>query len=287
MDFDAMRSVFGGKLTQSQVDGLNFINDAWEKYGDGDVRKFAYVLATAAHETDMTMEPVTENLNYTSAARIQQVWPKRFPAISDAQPFVKKAQSLANKVYGNRTELGNNETNDGWTYRGRGYAQITGKGLYEKVGKLIGEDLVKYPDLAKRPEYAAKALVVGIMRGMFTGKKLSDYINDSATDYVGARRCVNADVVANGPKIAKLAQSFIPAITPISKPSTPKQDTFDGGDNEGIIGKPETVTVNVPTGTNTVTTPIQQPSNASRGVAVLIAILGAGATALAKAFGVF
>lgn len=283
MDFEKVRSVFGGKLTQSQVDGLNFINDAWEKYGDGDVRKFAYVLATAAHETGMTMEPVTENLNYTSAARIQQVWPKRFPTVASAQPYVKKAQALANKVYGDRSELGNNEPNDGWTYRGRGYAQITGKGLYERVGKLIGEDLAKYPDLAKRPEYAAKALVVGLMRGMFTGKKLSDYINDSTTDYVGARRCVNADVVANGPKIAKLAQSFIPAITPISNPSIPKQDTFDGGSNEGIIGKPETVTVNVPTGTNTVTTPVQDRPKKLWAVLVALAV-GAVAGSL-KHFG--
>jgi len=222
MDFEKLRSVFGGKLSQEQVDGINSINDAWEKYGDGDVRKYAYVLATAAHETGMSMEPVTENLNYTSAARIQQVWPKRFLTVASAQPYVKKAQALANKVYGDRSELGNNEPNDGWVYRGRGYAQITGKGLYGKVGKLIGEDLVKYPDLAKRPEYAAKALVVGLMRGMFTTKKLSDYINDSTTDYVGARRCVNADVVANGPKIAKLAQSFIPAITPIKSAPVPK-----------------------------------------------------------------
>lgn len=212
IDFTAIRPVFGGSLKQTQVDGLNFIDSAWRKYGDGDVRKYAYVLATAAHETGMSMEPVTENLTYSSASRIMAVWPSRFPNLASAQPFVKKAQALANKVYGGR--MGNDTNNDGWTYRGRGYAQITGKELYARVGKLIGEDLVTTPDLAKRPEYAAKILVVGLMKGLFTGKKLSDYINDTmGVDYVNARRCVNADVAANGKKIANLAQSFFPAIS--------------------------------------------------------------------------
>lgn len=222
IDFTAMRTAFGGALTQAQGDGLNFIDAAWEKYGDGDAYKYAYVLATAAHETGMTMEPVTENLTYSSAARIKAVWPSRFPTLADAQPYVKKAQALAKKVYGGR--LGNDGPNDGWTYRGRGYAQITGKELYARIGKLIGEDLVTTPDLAKRPEYAAKILVVGLMKGLFTGKKLSDYINAETTDYVNARRCVNADVSANGAKIERLAKSFLPAIQthtpaqPIPKP---------------------------------------------------------------------
>jgi len=218
IDFSKIRSIFGGSLTQSQVDNLNYIDAAWDKYGDGDVRKYAYALATALHECGEDLEPITENLTYTSTARLMQVWPKRFPTVASAQPYVKKAQALANKVYGNRPELGNDEPNDGWTYRGRGYAQITGKGLYERVGKLIGEDLVSNPDLAKRPEYAAKILIVGLMKGMFTGKKLGDYITPSKADYIGARACVNADGKLNGASIAKKAEQLLSALSAAPKP---------------------------------------------------------------------
>lgn len=217
IDFAKARTFFGGHLSQAQVDTLNAIDAAWAKYGDGDLRKYAYCLATTRHECGDSLEPVTENLTYTSASRIMQVWPSRFPTLASAQPYVKNAQKLANKVYGGR--LGNDLANDGWTYRGRGFAQITGKDLYARVGKLIGEDLVTTPDLAKRPEYAAKILVSGLMKGFFTGKRLGQYINDAGADYAGARACVNADVAANGAKIAKMAVQFLPALSKSAAPN--------------------------------------------------------------------
>lgn len=225
--FDTARSLQGGKLDQDQVDSLNAILSAWEQYGDGDNRKLAYILATTQHECGF--KPITENLTYTSAARIKQVWPSRFPTVESAKPYVKSAQKLANFVYGGR--MGNDEKNDGWTYRGRGFAQITGYANYEKFNKLIGESLSAHPDLAQRPEYAASILVVGLMKGMFTGKKLGDYINASKTDYINARATVNGDVKANGAKIAGYADRFETALekapepviaVPVAPPPAPK-----------------------------------------------------------------
>jgi putative chitinase len=53
-------SLFGGHLTQPQVDGMNAIDNAWQAYGDRDRRKEAYVLATAYHETAQKMQPIEE-----------------------------------------------------------------------------------------------------------------------------------------------------------------------------------------------------------------------------------
>ena len=60
MDFDVIRPLFGGKLTQQQVDGTNQLLSMWGRYGDGDNRKLAYLLATAAWETAYTMRPIHE-----------------------------------------------------------------------------------------------------------------------------------------------------------------------------------------------------------------------------------
>lgn len=49
--------------------------------------------------------------------------------------------------YGNRKGLGNETAEDGYTYRGRGAIQITGKANYKKIGEAIGKPLETQPDL--------------------------------------------------------------------------------------------------------------------------------------------
>ena len=52
------KNLFGGNLTQGQVDGITQILNTWEDGWDElDDRKLAYMLATAHHETDRTMQP--------------------------------------------------------------------------------------------------------------------------------------------------------------------------------------------------------------------------------------
>lgn len=207
--FNAVRaSLFGGKLSQSQVDGLNAVIAAFAKYGDGDLRKLAYALATKFHEVGAAMVPRVENLNYTSAERIRKVWPTRFKTLAAAQPYVRQPEKLANFVYGNRADLGNDQPGDGWLYRGRGDAQITGKGAYARLGKLLGIDLVGNPDAVLEVDVAAAILVLGLVQGLFTGRKLADDV----PDFVDARRVVNGDVKANGALIAGYAEKFLAAI---------------------------------------------------------------------------
>ena len=203
--YDHVRSsVFGGKIQQSQVDGIEAIFRAWHKHGDGDHRKLAYCLATAKWETGHDFKPKSENLDYTSAQRIRAVWPTRFSSNSSAQPYVRNPSGLANKVYGGR--LGNHKSNDGWDYRGRGLVQITGRANYIKMGDRLGIDLVGNPDRGKELPTAADVLMIGMYEGIFTGKKLSDYISNDHKDYFNARRIVNRTDKAN--EIANIAQGF-------------------------------------------------------------------------------
>ena len=88
-----------------------------------------------------------------------------------------------------------------YPYIGRGYVQITWRENYVKAGKVLGVDFVKHPELLLKPEYAAPILLVGMLEGWFTGKKLSDYITLQKSDFKGARRIVNgtdkADLIAD------------------------------------------------------------------------------------------
>lgn len=193
--------VFGNSLSPGQVQGMEaFLAESahWP------LTWVANGLAEVYHETGGKMQPVTENLSYSSAARIKAVWPSRFPRESDAKPFVRNPEALANKVYGGR--LGNDKPGDGWRYRGRGLPQITGKDNYRKFSSRVGVDLVAHPEKALELGVSVKIAVQGMEHGLFTGKALEDYPYPSG--YAASRAIINGDVGANGPKIAAYASAF-------------------------------------------------------------------------------
>lgn len=171
--FAAIRPAFGGSLTEKQVEGINAILTAWEKYGDGNYQKLAYILATAKWETAHTMQPIYER---------------------GAKAYFNKYEP--NTPIGKR--LGNTLTGDGYKYRGRGFVQLTGRRNYSYAGTQLTLDLLVNPDKALDPAVAARILVVGTLDGWFTGKGLGNYIDDvdegddeDLKEFVAARRTVN------------------------------------------------------------------------------------------------
>lgn len=205
------KTIFSAGLRQSQVDGINALLLACERQGITDARWVANILAQVHHETGGTMMPESENLTYTTAARLCQVWPKRFPTIASATPYVRNPEALAINVYGDR--LGNRTgTRDGWLYRGQGQIQPTGRDHFVRFGNLLGVDLVGSPELAMELGTSASIAVVGMVRGLFTGRGLEDFFSTTRNDPKGARAIVNGDVAANGAKVAALHASFLKAI---------------------------------------------------------------------------
>lgn len=176
MDFNTVRPIFGGKLAQSQVDGMNIILDAWRRYGSTaavDINELAYLLATTKLETGATMQPIHERGPHAYFDKYE--------------PGTKLGKLLGNTI-----------TGDGFLFRGRGDVQITGRANYAKASKKLGVDLVQNPDRALEPEIAARILIEGSREGWFTGKDLADYIDDidesddeDLKEYVQARRVIN------------------------------------------------------------------------------------------------
>lgn len=199
--FDSVRpALYHGALAQVQVDGMEAVIASCNVH-NVPLKDAAYCLATGYWETAGAFEPVEENLNYTTAARIRKVWPSRFKSDAAAKPYVRNPQALAEKVYGNRDDLGNTEPGDGWLYRGRNLPQLTGRGRYRVFGFEKNPD--DFMDLAA----GANALVSGLVKGLFTGAKVSDF-----PTYTQKRAAINGDVRANGGKIAEIAEDFEKAL---------------------------------------------------------------------------
>ena len=165
------RQLFINKLKQGQVNGFEAVFDFYENELYGTLG-LSYVLATAYHETGGTMLPVREGF-----------------ANSD-----EEAIRIVTRMYQQGRISRNYASPDpetGKSYFGRGLVQITHKDNYRRVGEAIKADLVNDPDLALDLRTAVRILVIGMHRGLFTGKKILDYINTENKDYHNARRIVN------------------------------------------------------------------------------------------------
>lgn len=192
--FDHARiTLFGASLRPKQKEGLTALLDYWERqHAAKDDRMLAYLMATAFHETDKTMQPIRE---YGSTVYFDRRY---------GPPPVGKNPKLANT-------LGNTQPGDGSRYCGRGYVQLTGRRNYTDWGSRLGLPLAEDPDLALQAGPAMRILLEGSLLGTFTGRKLANYFNLSSSDWRNARRVING--LDKADLIAGHARNFYAAIS--------------------------------------------------------------------------
>lgn len=157
--FHNYRNYFG-KINQSQVDGLEFLLSKFDNEAQFSNEQIAYMLATVKHETAHTFQPIEERGGYNYF------------------------RYLIGKL-GIRTLAEANK------YKGRGFIQATGRTNYEKYSLILGIDFITNPELMKERENSYKVMIYGFINGTFTGKKITDYINENECDFYNARRCIN------------------------------------------------------------------------------------------------
>jgi putative chitinase len=111
--------------------------------------RLAHFLAQTATETG-AFRALEENLSY-SAARMMAVFPSRFPNIASTAGLVNNPRPFALKVYSNRLGNGPPASGDGWTFRGRGLIQLTGRANYQARATETGLPLVDRPEICSDP----------------------------------------------------------------------------------------------------------------------------------------
>jgi putative chitinase len=137
---------------------LPLLSEAMEKFQINTPLRIAHFLSQAMHESG-NFKRLEEGLNYGAEGLLNN-FKKYFidktnKPLADVNAYARKPQMIASHVYANRMGNGDEASQEGWKFRGRGFMQITGKGLYTEFGKSIGEDLVANPDIVVTPKYAA------------------------------------------------------------------------------------------------------------------------------------
>lgn len=181
--FDTVRgSLFAGSLTAGQVAGMEALLNACVYYNVTDLNQIAYVLATAYHEVNKTMQPIAE--------------------------FGRGR----NRKYGQRVKYnGQPYTDTPNLFYGRGFTQNTWYDNYKLLSALFNVDLISNPDLLITDiNLSAKVSVYAMKKGVYTGKKLSDYINAAEVDFFQARRIIN--ILDKAALIAHYAEQFRTAL---------------------------------------------------------------------------
>ena len=205
------KSLFRDGMGQSQVDGLNRLLDMWVAYfvQSNPIGFLAYGLATSYHETGRKMQPVRE---------------------LGGKAYLTSNYDITGRNPSRARKHGNINPGDGVRYSGRGDTQLTWKDNYGRATAMLrnfspdfaGVDLVANPDKALDPKISAVLLFEGSIIGLYTGRKLGDYIKPGMPpDYRGARWVINGQDDAE--LIASYARAFEAALVAAARAWTGEQ----------------------------------------------------------------
>ena len=118
-------------------------------------------------KTECNFTTFVENLNY-SAEGLFKTFKKYFPTLTVAAEYARQPEKIANRVYANRMGNGDEQSGDGWKYRGRGAIQLTGKSNYTAFSKYSGIDVVMKPELVATTYQMASAAWFFTTKGLWT-----------------------------------------------------------------------------------------------------------------------
>ena len=131
------------------------LGTAFSTYGLQTNKRMAAAIGQFLVEAGSGFQEVVENLHYTTAARIHQVFPNEFPTVASAEPYVNNPVALANRAYAHKGGNGDEASGDGFRFCGRGLIQLTGRNEYSQFGSTIGKTAEQAADYCATPAGAA------------------------------------------------------------------------------------------------------------------------------------
>jgi putative chitinase len=161
------------------------LNKVCEKFDISTSNRAAMFLAQVGHESG-GLKIVRENLNY-KAEGLTRVFPKYFRDV-DPNEYAHNPEKIANRVYANRMGNGDEESGDGYKFRGRGLIQLTGHDNYLHFARDMGISIDEAVEYLETPEGAAMSA------GWFWNKNNLNHCADN-DDIVSATKKINGGTI--------------------------------------------------------------------------------------------
>lgn len=134
----------------------------------------AHFCGQTSHETG-GFQIFTENLNY-SASGLRGIFGKYFPN-NLSEEYARQPIKIASRVYANRMGNGDEASQDGWKFRGRGAIQLTGKSNYK-----LFSDYIKKPEIMTNPDSVSVEFAFESALFFFNNNKLWSIANKGVND---------------------------------------------------------------------------------------------------------
>lgn len=156
---EALRKMWP-RAPQATIDAVLACADAvFAKYELTTKLRVAHFMAQVTHECGAGTI-IRENMNYSAGRMLQIFGVGKHSAkvtAAEARELAGHGQQIAERVYGLGNPkmarmLGNTQAGDGWRFRGNGMLQLTGRESHERIGTLIGVDLVEHPEQLEDPK---------------------------------------------------------------------------------------------------------------------------------------
>lgn len=152
MTLDQLAELYAPTLAHTCAPFVDPINAAMAKFAIASVNQQAAFLATIGVESQR-LTHLSENLNYSAAALVA-TWPSHFTP-AQAAAYAHQPAKIADRAYAGRMGNGDEASGDGWTYRGAGLIQITGKYNHGLYARACGKPVAMVGDWLRTPEGAA------------------------------------------------------------------------------------------------------------------------------------
>lgn len=161
------KTLYNGKLSDKQIAVMEVFFTMFKELNIIDIRYIASTFGNIYHETDTTFMPIEEY------------------GKGKSKPYGKKIK-YNKSTYNTPDKI----------FFGRGFTQNTWYEIYETLTKEAknqgkGWDFLNNPELLLEIEPSAWATIVAMTKGLYTGKKLSNYFNTTTCDFKNARRIIN------------------------------------------------------------------------------------------------
>jgi putative chitinase len=171
-------------VLETYIEPINTVAQYYDMFENPN--RIAGFLAQVAHESG-GFNFVKENLNY-SAEGLTKTFKKYFPTLDVASPYARNPEKIANRVYANRMGNSNEQSGDGFKFRGRGLIQLTGRTNYTKFAEDLGISVDETVDYLESPNGAVSSA------GWFwDNNKLNQYCDKN--DFVTLTKRINGGTI--------------------------------------------------------------------------------------------